>query len=238
MKHRNKFRNPLKFTKSINGVKPKKNRVKLQRYIIISLIIVLLFLGYNYVERQLWPTVIAMANMKIQTMATTIINQSVDETLRDQNINTEELITYHYNEKNEIISLGVNTVLVNKLSAGIVEKITNEVDKYKDESIEIPLGNVVGGGVFADSGPNFKVDIMPYGTTKINYDKEFSSTGINQINYRIWLDIEIAMQVMVPLDTEGILIRQQITLVDRVINGDIPEHFVNVPEDNILDVAP
>jgi hypothetical protein len=42
----------------------------------------------------------------------------------------------------------------------------------------------------------------------------------------------------VPLDSDKITVSQQVTLVDRLINGKVPESYVDVPYDNILDVAP
>ena len=114
-------------------------------------------------------------------MATTIINNSVEEVLVENNINTNQLITYIYNDNKEIISCGVNTVLVNQICALVIEKIAEEVDVYKDVQIAIPLGNFVSNSAFSDYGPDIWIDIMPYGTAMIDYDRQFVQAGINQI---------------------------------------------------------
>ena len=183
------------------------------------------------------PIVVDMSSLKINTIATKVINKAIEDTLTEEGVKTDDLLTFNHNSEGEIISYGVNTVLINKLCSKIIEKITNDVEVLDHEELVIPLGHVIGEGAFSNYGPDIKIEIMPYGTANINYDKEFISTGINQINYRIWLDINLTMQLILPLKREKILIHQEVTLVDRVVSGQVPDNYVNVPEDNILDVA-
>lgn len=257
-------RYPL-FAKSIRGVRPrrihfsrsnnwqggfkgKKKKVqytlkeqkrirRIQMFVILFLVCILTYYIYGKIERQLMPTVMTVANMKINSMSTQIINEAVEEVLKEHQVEEDDLVSYNYNEEGEIVSWGINTVAINTISSSVINHIGENIASIEHENIKIPFGNFLGQGAFSDWGPDLSVTIMPYGTTTINYGREFKAIGINQINHRVWLDVAITMKVIVPLDTKEIKVIQQVTLVDRVLHGDIPDSFVNVPEDNILDVA-
>jgi hypothetical protein len=46
------------------------------------------------------------------------------------------------------------------------------------------------------------------------------------------------VQVVVPLFSDQIVVKRRVVLIDKVISGDVPPNYVNVPDQNILDVAP
>lgn len=237
MKKRKVIYRPFKPIKNIKGRKPRKRRNKLHAYLIWILVFTLIILCYRYVEYELLPTVVAISNMRIQTVSNDIISEAIDDALSENDINTEDLATYYYNEKNEMISFGVNTVLVNKISSAVMKKISTRVTEYDGDLLYIPLGRFTGSSIFSNIGPLIKIKIMPYGTTSINYDSAFVSQGINQINHRIWLNIEMKIQIVAPLSTKEMKVTQTVTLIDRVINGSVPDSYISVPKDKVLDVT-
>lgn len=226
--------------RNIKGRKPrnKKKRILGYLFILIAMISFSTFFVYEYIDNKILPVVVAMSQLKIKTIATQSINDAVKKTLEEREINTDDLVSYYYNDSGEIVSCGIDTIKINEICAEVINKIAEEVDRYSDEKIPIPAGHLIGSNVFANTGPDINVEILPFGTATINYDREFRSTGINQINHRVWLNIETTMQVVVPLASEKVTVTQQVTLVDRIISGTVPPNYVNVPETNILDVAP
>ncbi len=237
MKRRKVIRKSFKPVRVIKGRKPRKKRRKLHAYMIWILTFTLIFLCYRYVEYEMIPTVTAISNMRIQTVSNDIISQAIDDTLMEKNINTEDLSTYYFNDQNEMISFGVNTVLVNEISSSVMSKISEQIKAYQGDVLYIPLGRLTGSSIFSNVGPRIKVKIMPYGTISINYDSAFVSQGINQINHRIWLAIEMKIQVVAPLNSKALMVKQSITLVDRVITGHVPDSYIQVPKDEVLNVV-
>lgn len=224
-----KIRSPFKTIKVIKGKKPKRYRIKYKTYIIMFLFFILFILSYRYVENELMSTVVAIADMKIRTISTNIISNAIDEILQENNINTESLVTYYYDEEGKIISIGINSVLINLISSGVIKKVSSEIDAYNSDKLSIPIGRLMGKSVFSNFGPKIKIKILPYGTVTTSYDSSFTSTGINQINHRIWLNVEMTMQVIIPINTAKVKVNQEVTLVDRVINGDVPNQYIVVP---------
>lgn len=224
--------------RSIKGRKPhNKKRIKYIKLLIYFTIIAGLGMStYNYLDKQCMPTLLAIAELNAKTQGSEIINNAVKEVLQDSKVETEELITYYYNSDGELTSIGINTIKINEISSQVIYTINEDIKSLSLEKIMIPFGHIIGSNVFANVGPNIGVELQPVGTTTINYNREFYSTGINQVNHRVWLDIETTIQVVVPMATEQITVSQQFTLIDNVINGVVPPNYINIPEDNVPNV--
>ncbi|PKM95522.1 MAG: sporulation protein YunB [Firmicutes bacterium HGW-Firmicutes-1] len=228
---------PFLAKKVIKGRKPRKERNRFKSMFTLILFMAFIVLIVRYIENELMPTVVAMSNMKVSTMSNSIINKAVDETFEEYNASTEGLVTYYYNEKGEVISFGVNTVLINQMNSEIVDKINKQIESFDKEVLSIPIGRLLGESVFSNFGPNINVSILPYGKVTTNYKSSFVATGINQINHRIWIDVEMTIQIVVPLNKTQVEVCQELTLVDRVINGNVPDQYINVPKDEILNIV-
>ena len=63
------------------------------------------------------------------------------------------------------------------------------------------------------------------GNADISYDRAFEAVGINQVNHRVWLDLQFVIQVSAPLMSEIMTSSRQFVLVDRTFSGDIPLIF-------------
>lgn len=223
--------------KIIRGRRPKKIRRKMKGMLTLFLIISFIIFCYQYIEKELLPTVMAISEYKVRTVSVNMIGIAVKETLDEMNINTENLVTYYYDADGNLQSFGVNSVLINQINTGISERVSEQLKQYSQEMLSIPLGRLLGKSIFANAGPNIKVKVQPYGSIITNYRSSFESTGINQINHRIWINIEMTMQVVIPLDRSVIKISQDIMMIDRVMNGQVPSQYIYVPEDEFMNVV-
>jgi len=223
--------------KIIWGRRPKKERRRIKAMVTFLCIIGIIALLYQYIEKVFLPTVIAISEYRIRTISTDVINQAVDDTLYEMEVNSESLVTYYYDGEGNFQSFGVNSVLINKISSEIIYNINEQMENYNEEVLTIPMGKLLGNSIFANFGPPIHVKIQPYGTAATNYHSSFTATGINQINHRIWIKVDLIMQVIIPFDSTRVTVSQDITMIDRVINGQIPEQYINVPEEEFLNVV-
>lgn len=207
---------------------------------ILSMIIIIAIISVTYIQldRQIIPTVLAMAKIQANTVATKAINQGITQSLLINQTTMQDLISYDYNDSGELVSWNVNSIMINNLCASIVDHTMDELQNIGIVKFKIPLGNMTGSRLFANIGPEVGVDVLPIGTIKVNYDNNIRSTGINQVNHTVWLDVEATVQVVVPLFSDQIIVKRRVILIDKVISGAVPPNYVNVPEKDILEVAP
>ncbi len=217
----------------------KRGRKALRNRILYFIISIAFVIGiYIQLDQQIFPSVMAMAKVQANTLATRAINQGVTKTLLTHQTSMEDLITCHYNTEGEIISWEVNSILINKLCADLSENALIELQTMNTATFKIPLGNVSGSKLLANLGPKVGVEVLPIGMVKVNYDNDLRSTGINQVNHTVWLDIEATIQVVVPLISEDIIVHRKVVLIDKMIAGVVPPTYVNVPKEDALEMIP
>ncbi|HOQ17307.1 MAG TPA: sporulation protein YunB [Defluviitaleaceae bacterium] len=223
----------------IKGKKPKrvKNiyKKKIRFSVITFLILILLLLFYIRINSKIMPTVMTIAHIKANSIATEAISKAVNDAFRKKNITAQDLVVYDYNDEGEIVSWSINTPVINELCADIVVGITKELENSPKTTIKVPLGNITEGKIFANIGPKISIQVLPTGSAVINYDKEFRSTGINQINHTVWLNVDTVVKVVIPMSSEEIRVSRKVILVDKVLSGKVPPSYVDTTQDSILD---
>ncbi|MBU3812876.1 MAG: sporulation protein YunB [Candidatus Niameybacter stercoravium] len=224
---------PTYMYKSSGGRRYKEHNY--QGLLAVFAIIAIFIVIYIQLDREVMPTVIAMAEHEATTIATKTINEAVNLSLESTQITEEDLISYDYNDAGELVSWNVNSILINTLCADIVDKIADKLDTIGSVSFKVPLGNLTGSRIFANLGPEITIEVLPVGTVKVDYDNEIVAAGINQVNHKVWLDIDTTVQVVVPLFADQIHISRRIVLIDKMVSGKVPPNYVNVLPNNVLD---
>lgn len=90
-------------------------------------------------------------------------------------------------------SYTANTTCVNQFCALLSRDITKQLDELPKEVIPIPLGAATHWGLLANKGPKIPFTLLPMGAVRVDYETAFSSVGINQINYKIWLAVHLEL---------------------------------------------
>lgn len=208
---------------------------KYQGLLAIVIIIAIFITLYIQLDREVMPTVIAMAEHEATTIATKAINEAVNLSLESTKVTEEDLISYDYNDAGELVSWNVNSILINTLCGDIVGKVADKLGSIGTTSFKVPLGNLTGSRIFANLGPEITVEVLPIGTVKVDYDNQIRSTGINQVNHTVWLDIDTTVQIVVPLFADQVHISRRIVLIDKMVSGKVPPSYVNVLPNDVLD---
>ncbi|NLK97206.1 sporulation protein YunB [Defluviitalea saccharophila] len=225
--------------KSLRGKKPKKIRkislLKIKLLLITLIICVLCALIYVRLDQQIMPMVMTMAHIKANAIATEAISRAINNAFKEKNITAQDLVIYDYDESGNIVSWTINTPMINELCADIVVGISKELESIPTTTLTVPLGSLSDSRIFANIGPKLNIKVLPTGAATINYDKEFRSTGINQINHTVWLNVDTMVQVVVPLASDQIRVTRKVILVDKVLSGKVPPSYVDTTRDSILD---
>lgn len=205
-------------------------RVRLQLSVVIFCIFLTLVLLFEYANKQIFPTVIVLAEAKAKSIslqfATGIVNKRLDE------INYSDLVHIQKDSDEKVTALQANIVKMNKLSAEIALELQKEMSELDDINIKIPLWNIFGNTFFSNQGPEIMVKAVPYGNIDVDFGTEFISAGINQTRHRIFIQIRTKMIVAVPLAKKGTDFIIKIPVAETVIVGEVPESFINLEKNN------
>ncbi|MBR5123356.1 MAG: sporulation protein YunB [Anaerotignum sp.] len=202
-------------------MKKKSNKVKM-RFIFIFFSIVFFIFSFSFLDMILIPPLKEISHIQCKSLANKVIDSSAAELLNEFDL-TENNLVYNQSE-----GYSANVVLINQLCTSFSSKITEKLSRISDKKISIPLGTITDWSFFANKGPSIPFTLLPMGSAKVDYLSTFQSVGINQINYKIWLNIFIELKIVNPLYHETITMERKIMLADIVFSGKVPDHYLQI----------
>ncbi len=211
------FGKPIKSRKGL-----KKKQIKLYILIVFTLVVVAVIMLFSALDSRFFPAAVNIATINAQASINQFINESVDQVMSKLSLKSEDFYTKSLDNNGKINSLSANTLLINDICGKLAVEISNRLISEKPEVVSIPIGSLLGINVLANIGPDYKVEILNSGRTSVDYETQFVSAGINQINFQIWLKVESSIQIVNPMQNKELVITRKVALVNTIINGDVP----------------
>ena len=181
--------------------------------------------------RNIVPSIVSAAKVLAESTATDIMNAAMGEALAQYSGTAEDLVVYYRDTQGNIVACGVDTVAINTISTVTLNAMNAAYSEAGDLTLYIPMGQVTGNPLLTAFGPDIPVKLRPIGNSGINYHQEFKAAGINQVNHRVWLQMEFIIQIMAPLITDELKVTQDFVLVDRTFAGEVPDAYLQFPQD-------
>ncbi len=206
-----------------NRKKNKNDRIFTSFFIFISIFLLTIIVLYQS-EKKIIPSLQEISHARSTAIANELINDCVQRVLSDLPITTEDFITV--TEDNTTYT--ANTQQINLFSTRLNNEVNTAMQSLPNEKIQIPLGAAFRSTFFANHGPKIPFTLMPAGAITSDYETSFTSAGINQTNYKIWINLSFEIQIVNPLYHEKIVFTRKIMLIDTIIRGKVPDYFIGM----------
>lgn len=200
---------------------------------IIALLILIIY-TFNYIDKNIRPSIIAISEIKAKQVTTQAINNTIKTKIKND-IDYEDLIFVHYDNEGKVTLMQANTMLMNSVASEVALEVQNELKQISESTIKVPLNNAFNTDLIRL--PSINIQIIPQGSVIVDFATEFESTGINQTRHRVYIIVTTDVKLIVPLVSENITITTNIPIAETIIVGEVPEQYVNVPEDEILNLV-
>ena len=202
--------------------------------ILFSVACILLINGF---KSQIEPNIDAVSQLKAKGMITEIINQTIKEDFSGKDYE-ENLFIVKSGKDDKVQMVQSNTSLINRMVAEFAVNLQKKYDSIEPRAIKLSYGSLVGSKLLSEADHlKINIKILPLSVTKCDFETEFESQGINQTKYKIYITIESNVRVLQPFSAENFKIKNKMLISEVVIVGEVPDSYVNVPEDNILDAT-
>ncbi len=178
-------------------------------------------------ENEVLPTAIKVSQKYATNIVSQEINKSVEKVIKDLNLYTNDFFNKNFDENNKKTYLDVDTILINNVCANVSEELSTNLKNIKDTKIELPIGVFSGISAFSELGPAFTVYLSSIGDAIVDYETNFQSVGINQINFQVYLNINCSISIINPIYKKDIDISRKLMLVNTVFEGDVPNTYLN-----------
>ncbi|RKD26085.1 sporulation protein YunB [Caminicella sporogenes DSM 14501] len=223
------------FSKKTYGVNYRKKNVLVFIYIIF--ILLLIVYGFIIVDKKIKPTVLAIAEVKANEIASRAINESIYSKITDD-IRYQDLYFIRTDNEGNVTLMQANTIMMNKLASEVARTVQDTIRNIKSPSIRVPLGNIFGSQLLAQYGPKINIDVTPIGKVNVDFTSEFEESGINQTRHKIYLIVKAQVKTIIPFSSSTILVETKVPITETIIVGKVPENYINVPKDEYMNVVP
>ncbi len=170
---------------------------------------------------------------------------SVERAIREEvvgNLNTDELINVSNKSYGELAYVSINTDKLNEVLSRTMATMNEQIMLYESNNdynnVKLPVSYLLLGGIFNDMGPNMNIKITPVGSVKADITSDVKSYGINNSIMRLDLTIISEYQILIPLKTKVITIKNNIPLVIKTINGEVPKYYYNNSSGSLITPMP
>ena len=198
----------------------------LKLYILFFMFCIIFYGVFNFVEYQLTPNIIAIAETQARIIATEAINKAVKDKIA-KNVQYKDLISIHKDASGQITLIQINTVEINRLESETALEVIKVLREVTMDGITLPIGSATGSKILSNYGPVIRISLLPAGTADVNTVEAFEEAGINQTRHRIVLEIIANIQIIQPLLSSNITVKTHVPLVETIIIGNVPQAILD-----------
>lgn len=210
-------------------VKRKINKVKFLFFILAIFVVV-----YVFYYQCVMPVIVLVCEENARIYAKNVINQTATEILAAGYYTDLLEINETATSSSEFIK--TNTQLVNEIALRLSLTAQEKMQKNDNLSVSVPLGALTGIVFLSSWGPDIEIDIIPSGTIAYEYSTILKTSGINQVNYKIILNMITTVNLIIPGNHKQISVDSEVLLTDCIIAGRVPDVYVG--SENTYDLIP
>lgn len=228
--------------------KRKKGPLPFRHVLLLSFIFftILTLKGIWIVDYHIRPSLLLIANMETQKIATSTINYAMRSTVED--IDTNDLISIEKDEYGNITSVGFDANIYSEVVSKTVANAQHYLKKMEEGKLHelgislagvkkydkdnpndiiyhIPLGMVTKNAFLANLGPKIPVKFTAIGDVDVDIKETIKNVGINNTWIDLSLDLEVHAKVIIPFATDTDKVRTTIPVGMIFIPGTVPDFF-------------
>ena len=210
----------------------KKSKMRFQiKHPKIIMVIIAIFLLFNsimyFFNKNILPAALAIGEENLRREATSIINETAQE-IYSKDFDYNSMIIIEKDNEGNITLLRADTVKLNYLASKLILASNKKIDELEEVGMNIPLGYLTKNLVFYNLGPKINIKMNQIGNITSSYESVFESAGINQTRHKIYLNINMQMKMIVPLNSKSVDIVCQIPISETIIVGKIPNTAIEL----------
>lgn len=160
-------------------------------------------------------------------MVTATVNKVVCDLIDPDAYDLEYFVRFERDGNGNVTAISGNMAHINELSSEILNMVIESTDT-DPMIVKIPLGSLLGSNLLMGKGPDVSVEISMLTSSRVDFKSKVEACGINQTNYRLYLEVVIDVDVLIPWGTESATVLTEVLVADTVIVGKVPETYFNV----------
>ena len=181
---------------------------------------------FTGIQRWIRPTVQTRLIYQAKTYAVAALEETVRQELEQMDLSYGRLVRVS-REEGRVVSLETDTVLLNQIKSRITQAAVRKMEKLSDYRLTVPLGSVSGIDLFSGKGPKVRFLLQPQTAVESQIFQQFQSAGVNQTQHRIYLQLNVEIEAVIPGFSAKTSVQTQVELAQTVIVGEVPQFYAS-----------
>ena len=181
---------------------------------------------FTGIQRWIRPTVETRLIYQAKTYAVAALEETVRQELEQMDLSYGRLVRVS-REEGRVVSLETDTVLLNQIKSRITQAAVRKMEKLSDYRLTVPLGSVSGIDLFSGKGPKVRLLLQPQTAVESQTFQQFQSAGVNQTHHRIYLQLNVEIEAVIPGFSAKTSVQTQVELAQTVIVGEVPQFYAS-----------
>lgn len=182
------------------------------------------------------PNMEDIAEIKARALISKTVNRALAEHFKEDD-SQDKLFTVRNSSDGSMEMVQANSAAINIFMSELSLNLQESFRTMEKESYSVSLGALMGSKMLSQMGPYVDLYIEPVSVSSMDFKTEFETQGINQTKYKIYIVIECKVKVVAPFSSKNFKTKNTVLVAEAVILGKVPDSYVEVPEEDILDVT-
>ncbi len=202
-----------------------KNKDGLSGLLLFLLAVFLFFMAAAALFLKDLSTQIAVSDAS--DIVTVRINKAISRIMQNEDYSGDYFVTFEKNDSGEVTAISSNMARINALSAHILDQVVGVTENHT-LTVEIPIGNLSGVSLLMGRGPKIPVQIIVLTSSRVEFNNNIVTAGINQTKHQINLEVIVDIDVLIPWETESAQVVTEILIADTIVVGQVPSTYLNL----------
>ncbi len=209
-------------------VKRKKHKIKrkksLKNKLIFFFLTIALILFFVYLNLIITEKVAEECEQIVKEYSVIAVNDAVLTTLLNNEY--EELMNIEKNNDGSISYISVNSSKSNLINRNVSSVAKRNLDSSLKNGVPMHIGAFTGIPIFNGFGKKIDLQVVSVENVVCDFVSEFSEKGINQTLHRLYLIVEVSVDIMIPNNRRSTVTTSEILLGESLIVGKIPDVYL------------
>ncbi|GGG05014.1 sporulation protein YunB [Paenibacillus abyssi] len=204
------------------------SRIRWSRRNLLVIVLLIFFIftvqTFIYIERNLRPPLMHVAQLRVKQIATQAINKAISEQVATHTT-SEDLIDWKTNGTGKISGFMINYAEHMRITSETIGTVQETLEEIKKVPEHIPVGQAIGSAVIASFGPRVPVKFEPVGAVQVDLNTRQKDAGINMILVEVFIRIVAEVAIIIPFDTKPEIVETEIPISYLLVVGDVPMYY-------------
>ena len=155
------------------------------------------------------------------------VNAVIARVMAEGEYDAESFVSLEKDAAGEITAVSANMARINALSAEILDRVIGATEN-RTLKVSVPLGNLTGVSLLMGRGPGVPVEIIMMTSSRVEFQNNVVTAGINQTKHQIDLEVIVDVDVLIPWGTESAEVVTEVMISDVTVVGKVPETYLSM----------